>query len=106
MFPLKLEALLMASFGFFQGYMAPMQLGKEDNSGNFLQEYRVGGDFCGCIWGDFNITCFPGERVGAERVSTAMRDFSDFISDQGPIDFTIGRWYFYQVQQTQTLINV
>ncbi len=42
MFPLKLEALLMASFGFFQGYMAPMQLGKEDNSGNFLQEYTVG----------------------------------------------------------------
>jgi len=41
-----------------------------------------------CIGGDFNITRFPSERSGDGSVS-AMRDFCDFISDQGLMDFPL-----------------
>ena len=33
-----------------------------------------------CLGGDFNIICFPSERLGAASYSRAMYGFSDFIS--------------------------
>jgi hypothetical protein len=41
-----------------------------------------------CIGGDFNITRFPSDRSGDGSVS-AMRDFCDFFSDQGLMDFPL-----------------
>jgi hypothetical protein len=41
-----------------------------------------------CIRGDFNVTRFPSERSGEGSMS-AMRDFSDFISNQGLMDFPL-----------------
>jgi hypothetical protein len=41
-----------------------------------------------CIGGDFNITRFPSERFGDGSVS-AMRDFCDFISKQGLMNFPL-----------------
>lgn len=41
-----------------------------------------------CIGGDFNVTRFPSERSGEGSLS-AMRDFSDFIFDQGLLDFPL-----------------
>lgn len=36
--------------------------------------------------GDFNVVCFPSERLGAENFTQAMHNFSDFISSHGPLD--------------------
>ena len=33
-----------------------------------------------CIGGDFNLSRFPSERSGVSHISSAMRDFSDFIT--------------------------
>jgi hypothetical protein len=41
-----------------------------------------------CIGGDFNITRFSSERSGEGSVSD-MRDFGDFIYDQGLMDFPL-----------------
>jgi hypothetical protein len=41
-----------------------------------------------CIGGDFNVTRFPSERSGEGSLS-AMRDFSDFIFDQGLLDLPL-----------------
>jgi hypothetical protein len=41
-----------------------------------------------CIGGDFNVTPFPSER-SVEGSMSAMRDFFDFISDQGLMDFPL-----------------
>jgi len=46
-----------------------------------------------CIGGDFNVTRFPSERSGEGSMS-AMRDFYDFISNQGLMDFPLARDYF------------
>jgi hypothetical protein len=42
-----------------------------------------------CIGGDFNVTCFPNERLGDVPLSFAMMEFSDFISDQGLMDLPL-----------------
>lgn len=39
-----------------------------------------------CIGGDFNVICCPNERVGATRLTIAILEFLDFISDQGLMD--------------------
>jgi hypothetical protein len=39
-----------------------------------------------CIGGDFNVTCFPTERAGLHSFTSAMHDFSEFISDLGLVD--------------------
>ena len=39
-----------------------------------------------CLGGDFNIICFPSERLGAASYSRAMYGFSDFISLHGLMD--------------------
>ena len=36
--------------------------------------------------GDFNVVCFPSERLGAENFTQAMHNFSDSISSHGPLD--------------------
>ena len=42
-----------------------------------------------CIGGDFNVTRFPSERSRNVRQSSAMSDFSDFISSHGLMDFPL-----------------
>jgi hypothetical protein len=42
-----------------------------------------------CIGGDFNVVCFPSERLGDRRMSSAMWEFSDFISDLGLLDLPL-----------------
>jgi len=32
-----------------------------------------------CIWGDFNVICFPAKRSSDVCLNTAMMEFSDFI---------------------------
>jgi hypothetical protein len=47
-----------------------------------------------CIGEDFNVTLFPNERSGEARFSTAMIEFSDFISDQGFVDLPLAGGMF------------
>ena len=42
-----------------------------------------------CIGGDFNVVRFPSERLGANSFSSAMLDFSDFISEHNLIDLPL-----------------
>ena len=42
-----------------------------------------------CIGGDFNVVRFPSERLGADFFSSAMLDFSYFISEHNLIDFPL-----------------
>jgi exonuclease III len=42
-----------------------------------------------CIGGDFNVVRFPSERSGGRRISGAMREFSDFISECGLMDLPL-----------------
>ena len=39
--------------------------------------------------GDFNVVRFPSERLGTNSFTTAMWEFSNFISDQGLIDLPL-----------------
>ena len=39
--------------------------------------------------GDFNVVRFPSERLGSNSFTTAMREFSNFISEQGLIDLPL-----------------
>jgi hypothetical protein len=39
-----------------------------------------------CIGGDFNAIRFPSERSGGRCISSAMREFSDFIFERGLMD--------------------
>ena len=39
-----------------------------------------------CLGGDFNVICFPSERLGVGRFSRYMYDFSYFISLHGLMD--------------------
>ena len=39
-----------------------------------------------CLGGDFNVICFPSERLGAVSYTQSMYDFSDFISIHGLMD--------------------
>lgn len=43
--------------------------------------YSVGGTCL--VGGDFNVTCFPSEKLGEARLSLAMLEFFDFIFEQG-----------------------
>ena len=42
-----------------------------------------------CIGGDFNVMRFPSERHGADSFSSAMLDFSNFISKHNLIDLPL-----------------
>ena len=39
--------------------------------------------------GDFNVVRFPSERLGSNSFTTAMREFFNFISEQGLIDLPL-----------------
>jgi hypothetical protein len=54
-----------------------------------------------CIGGDFNITCFPSERLDESRFSHATMDFSNFISKQGLMDLLlVGESFTIKVSHT------
>lgn len=83
LFPVSLEALLMATFGLFQEYITQCSWGKK-----LWQKFAGVHSWWGFVYGggggvrgDFNVNHFPSERVEAERISTAMWDFCDFISN-------------------------
>ena len=42
-----------------------------------------------CFGGGFNVVRFPSKRLGADSFSSAMLDFSDFISEHNLIDFPL-----------------
>ena len=44
--------------------------------------------------GDFNMVRFPSERLGSNSFIVAMREFSNFISEQGLIDLPLQRGSF------------
>ena len=39
--------------------------------------------------GDFNVVRFPSERLGSNSFTAAIREFSNFISEQGFIDLPL-----------------
>ena len=42
-----------------------------------------------CVRGDFNVVWFPSERFGSVYFTTAMRQFSTFISEQSLVDLPL-----------------
>ena len=42
-----------------------------------------------CVCGDFNVVRFPSERLESNSFTTAMREFSNFISEQDLIDLPL-----------------
>lgn len=43
-----------------------------------------------CVLGDFNVVCFPSERLGCNRLSFYMMEFSDFIDSSNLVDLPLG----------------
>uniref|UniRef100_A0A2N9EXD0 Reverse transcriptase domain-containing protein n=1 Tax=Fagus sylvatica TaxID=28930 RepID=A0A2N9EXD0_FAGSY len=58
-----------------------------------------------CIGGDFNVVRFPSERRAGGGISSAMWDFSDFISDQGLLDLPLvgGRFTWSSNQENPAM---
>jgi hypothetical protein len=46
-------------------------------------------DVAWCIGGDFNVTRFPSERLGAASISIVMEEFLDFVFEQGLVDISL-----------------
>ena len=44
-----------------------------------------------CYIGDFNIVCFPIERMGGSRLTLTMENFSEFIEKFSLIDLLLER---------------
>ena len=42
-----------------------------------------------CVGGDFNVVRFPSKHSGSASFIAAMREFSNFISEQGLIDIPL-----------------
>ena len=42
-----------------------------------------------CYIGDFNIVCFPSERLGGSQLTPAMETFSEFIEELSLIDLPV-----------------
>ena len=42
-----------------------------------------------CLW-DFNVVRFPSERLGCNRLTSHMLDFSDFIEASHLVDLPLG----------------
>ena len=40
-----------------------------------------------CVFRDFNVVCFPSERLGCNRLTSHMTDFSDFIEASNLVTF-------------------
>ena len=43
-----------------------------------------------CVFGDFNVVCYPSERLGCNRLTSHMMDFSDFIEASHLVDLPLG----------------
>ena len=43
-----------------------------------------------CVFGDFNVVRFPSERLGCNRLTSHMLDFSDFIEASHLVDLPLG----------------
>ncbi len=43
-----------------------------------------------CVFGDFNVVRFPSERLGCNRLTSHMMDFSDFIEASHLVDLPLG----------------
>lgn len=54
-----------------------------------LVEIRHHWDIPWCCIGDFNVICFPSERLGCTSFLSAMLDFSQFIEDLSFIDLPL-----------------
>jgi hypothetical protein len=58
-----------------------------DSERHFMWEELLGviswWDSSCCIGGDFNVTHFPNKRYGVPRLTSATKEVSEFISDQG-----------------------
>ncbi len=42
-----------------------------------------------CLFGDFNVIRLPRERLGCQRFSQGMIDFSDFINSNNLVDLSL-----------------
>ena len=50
------------------------------------------------IENEINVTCFPSERSCGARLGSAMRELSDFVSDQGPMHLPlVGRSFTWSI---------
>jgi hypothetical protein len=58
------------------------------------------------VGGDFNVVRFPSERLGAMHLTTAMQDFSDFISSTGLVDIhMVGGRYTWSNSQSRSRLD-
>uniref|UniRef100_A0A2N9J9F5 Reverse transcriptase domain-containing protein n=1 Tax=Fagus sylvatica TaxID=28930 RepID=A0A2N9J9F5_FAGSY len=58
------------------------------------------------VGGDFNVVRFPSERLGATHLTTAMQDFSDFISSTGLMDIhMVGGRYTWSNSQSRSRLD-
>ena len=55
-----------------------------------LSSVRLKWDLPWCVFGDFNVVCFPSERLGCSRLSSHMMDFLDFIEEYNLVDLPLG----------------
>ena len=58
-----------------------------------------------CVGGDFNVVRFPNERGAGGGISSAMWDFSEFISEQGLLDLPLvgGRFTWSSNQENPSM---
>ena len=59
---------------------------------NLWAELKAAADDWGsprCLTGDFNTMRFPNERTGGDRITTATREFSEFINEMQLMDFPL-----------------
>ena len=56
--------------------------------------------------GDFNVVRFPSERLGSNSFTTAMREFSNFISEQSLIDLPLQRGTFTWSNSREVTLKV
>jgi hypothetical protein len=73
--------------------------GPNDNSERILLWEELSGishlwDIPWCIGGDFNVARYMYERAGVPRSTTAMGEFSNFISELGLLDLPLTRGSF------------
>jgi len=85
----KLKSVMDQFVWAFSGVYGPI-----DNSERPLLWEELSGvlhwwDILWCFGGDFNVTRFSNERAGAHRSTSAMGDFSDFISALGLLDLLL-----------------
>ena len=59
-----------------------------------------------CYIGDFNIVCFPSERLGGSRLTPATENFSEFIEELSLLDLPLeGGSYTWSSSSDQPLMS-